>query len=101
MKKTLLSIILLLAVVQPAQAILMTNDGIDSGRGFLRWDDLISLPKRVNARMDTFEAKINRLQNLCIIGMVGVAAALIYMKWVNKPQQQADDESDLVIVNNI
>jgi len=76
--------------VQSATAVMITGEGLDTGHGFIKWEQLMSLPQQMNA----LHTQVRILQACAVLA----AGTLIYMKWFYKPQNQEIDEEKKLLV---
>lgn len=83
----LLSLLFLFSI-QSANGIIMNNQGLDTGKGFITWEQLIGMPKQ----MDALDHKVATLQKACIFGAIIIAGLLVYIKLSS--QEQSADKSD-------
>lgn len=85
-----ISLLFLLFSIQSAHGIMMNNQGLDTGKGFITWEQLINLPKQMNS----IEQKVQILQNVCIIGSVFAAGLFVYLKWFSQSVKQNANQFD-------
>ena len=86
--RKLVLVLLLAGHISSVHAIMFNNEGIDTGKAFLKWESLISL-----------DSKVKTLQTLCLLSTALSVGTFVYFKWFNQPQEQksTQDNSDLAV----
>ena len=87
----------LLVVNMPIHAIMMTNDGLDTGRGFIKWEQLINLQRQ----FESLEHQVKILRAAYIASIVLAAGAYLYVTWFKDDKKLKSTDQENAIMNDV